>query len=227
MRILFVRHGQPRWFGDDLIGFANPELTDKGHAQAEDAAQALASVHVDHLWVSPTVRSRQTAEPIARALGMAGTLTPWLEEVRIPTREGVHRDELRAQFDAARQLAVDDWWAGLPGCEPYSDFVTRIGDGLDGALSTLSGGRREDIGDARLWHDLPDQTVVCVCHAGTTAAAISHLAGFGQVPWAWLRLPVAHASISELKSLNMSTARCFMLARLNDEGHMSADRRSR
>ena len=227
MRFLFVRHGQPRWFGDDGVGFANPELTDKGHVQAQAAAAALADVQVDQLWVSPTTRSRQTAAPIAEALGMDGQVTPWLEEVRIPTREGMHEDALRAHFEAARLMPVDQWWAGLPGCEPYSDFVTRVGGGLEGALQAHFGAEREDTGDVRLWRDLPSQTIVCVCHAGTTAVAVSHLAGLGQVPWAWLRLPVAHASISELVSLRMSTARCFMLARLNDESHMGPELRSR
>lgn len=49
-------------------------LTDAGRAQAEQLARALLArgVRIDRLLVSPTVRTRQTAEPLVGAWGLGG-----------------------------------------------------------------------------------------------------------------------------------------------------------
>jgi phosphohistidine phosphatase SixA len=72
VELYVVRHAHAgdatRWTGDD----ARRPLTAKGRMQAERLAAHIAALRVDLEMIlsSPKVRSRETAEPIARALGM-------------------------------------------------------------------------------------------------------------------------------------------------------------
>ena len=92
VELYVVRHAHAgdaaRWTGDD----SRRPLTAKGHVQAERLASHVAALRVDLEVIvsSPKVRARETAESIARALGMpvriddrlAGGLTlPGLEEL--------------------------------------------------------------------------------------------------------------------------------------------------
>jgi phosphohistidine phosphatase SixA len=71
--LYLLRHahaGDPaRWTGDD----ARRPLSAKGRLQADRLARHLAALQlgVDAIVSSPKVRARETAEPIARALGMS------------------------------------------------------------------------------------------------------------------------------------------------------------
>jgi phosphohistidine phosphatase len=81
VELYVVRHahaGDPaRWNGADA---ARP-LSAKGQLQADRLAQHLAAIHVDvdTILSSPKVRARETADPIAAALGL---------EIRIDERLG-------------------------------------------------------------------------------------------------------------------------------------------
>lgn len=219
MRLIFVRHGEPAWHDDRGLGRADPPLTGRGHRQAARVAEALKGVEVDELWVSPAVRARQTCEPVAAALDREPVVHDWLLEVQIPVLAGKTREEVKRIFAPARKLPVADWWKGVDGCEPYDAFAERIAGGLDRTLAGF-GAERVVEGDAVLWQGLPDRTVVAVCHAATTAVAVSHLVGLGQVPWSWIRLPVGHTGIAECRSTWMATSACFSLARLDDRAHL-------
>jgi broad specificity phosphatase PhoE len=64
-----LRHGQSFFnlhFTETRVdpGIEDPELTPLGHAQARDAAAALAGAAVSRVIVSPYTRALQTAEPI-------------------------------------------------------------------------------------------------------------------------------------------------------------------
>ena len=84
--LYLVRHGRAAAGVEDL----DPGLDDLGHTQARNAAAALLDVGAKRLIVSPLRRTRETADPIAKALG----LTPEI------------RDEVAEVFDP--ELAVAD-----------------------------------------------------------------------------------------------------------------------
>jgi broad specificity phosphatase PhoE len=84
--LYLVRHGRAAAGVEDL----DPGLDDLGHTQARAAAAALLDIGAKRLIVSPLRRTRETAEPIAKALG----LTPEI------------RDEVAEVFDP--ELAVAD-----------------------------------------------------------------------------------------------------------------------
>jgi broad specificity phosphatase PhoE len=66
MTLYLVRHGRAAAGVEDL----DPGLDDVGRKQAEAAAAALFAVNATHLVTSPLRRTRETALPIGRALGL-------------------------------------------------------------------------------------------------------------------------------------------------------------
>jgi probable phosphomutase (TIGR03848 family) len=71
--VLLVRHGVTATTGMILPGRApGLHLSERGHAQAQAVAERIASLpkKPSALYVSPLERTRETAAPIARALGL-------------------------------------------------------------------------------------------------------------------------------------------------------------
>jgi broad specificity phosphatase PhoE len=69
--ILFVRHGETEANRQRLaLGRADPPLTERGTEQAGALARRLEAERVRAVRTSPLQRARQTAEPIAAALGL-------------------------------------------------------------------------------------------------------------------------------------------------------------
>ena len=91
-RLLLVRHGQIDanvqriWHGS-----TDSPLTELGEQQAARTAQHLAAERpqVAAVYASPLGRTRATAEPIARALGVQLEIEPGLAEFGIGELEGV------------------------------------------------------------------------------------------------------------------------------------------
>ena len=222
MEILFVRHGEPDWTpGDRAVN--DPGLTALGHRQARALAERFRDVPVDHLWVSPACRARETVAPIADALQMTPDVHDWLVEAGTPDWEGQPSAVVREVLIEGRVRSVSAWWSGLPGGEPLSGFVARIGEGLDAAM-VAQGARLGEGEDAAvgLWRALPPEgRIVAVCHAGTTGASVSHLLGLPQVPWAWERLAVGHATVTRLKTVPIADGAIFSLRSLGDDAHLA------
>src|SRR3990167_3677768 len=66
--IYLVRHGQTDWnVARKVMGKLAIPLNETGQAQAEAAKVFLAGVPVDHIFHSPHLRTRQTAQIIAQA----------------------------------------------------------------------------------------------------------------------------------------------------------------
>ncbi len=74
-RLVLVRHGKPENYGPDGTD-ASRRLTPEGVAELErrfscELAPRLGSEKSIHIWSSPAVRARQTAELAASSLGIA------------------------------------------------------------------------------------------------------------------------------------------------------------
>ncbi|MEI6299449.1 MAG: histidine phosphatase family protein, partial [Actinomycetota bacterium] len=87
MEIVFVRHAEPEWVRDKL-NVDNPPLTQRGHEQAALLGKWASTEHFDEVFVSPLVRTQQTASPILDSLQMDLVIAPWLEEIRNPIWHG-------------------------------------------------------------------------------------------------------------------------------------------
>lgn len=100
--LLVVRHGESEWnVLGKWQGRADTQLTDAGRAQAAEAAEQLLSLNVGitRVVASSLSRARETAEIIARRLGLD---TPQLDERLVETDvgpwEGLREHEIETQY---------------------------------------------------------------------------------------------------------------------------------
>jgi probable phosphomutase (TIGR03848 family) len=158
---LFVRHGQTPTTGAVLPGrAAGLHLADAGKEQAAAAAERLAKVkNVAAVYASPLERTRETAAPIAKALGLKVQTDRGLLECDFGEWTGRPLKEL---------MKLPEWKAvqrypssfRFPGGESFSEMQTRITDTV-----------------ARLGRKHPGQTLVLVSHADPIKAAVAHALG--------------------------------------------------
>lgn len=151
---LLVRHGQTPTTGKVLPGRARGlHLSDRGRAQAQAVADRLGRRRVDAVYASPLERARETAAPIAGALGTKVVVERGLLELDIGEWTGM------ALKDARRDKGwkvVQQHPSGFrfPGGESFVEMQTRM-------VTTL--------GRLRAAH--PGGTVVAVSHADPIKAA--------------------------------------------------------
>jgi broad specificity phosphatase PhoE len=87
--IVFVRHGEtPPNREGLLLGRGDPELTERGRAQAKDLALALAGLGITTVLTSPLRRARDTASPIAAECGVPVEVDERLIEIDFGEWEG-------------------------------------------------------------------------------------------------------------------------------------------
>ncbi|MBE0611277.1 MAG: histidine phosphatase family protein [Dehalococcoidia bacterium] len=98
MTIYLIRHGQALAGSEDL----DPGLAEIGHRQARATADALAGRRVARLVVSPLRRTRETADPISRAFGVAAEVREEVAEVFAPDMPAEHRVAMIGPFMAGR-----------------------------------------------------------------------------------------------------------------------------
>jgi probable phosphomutase (TIGR03848 family) len=158
--VLLVRHGQTPTTGKLLPGRApGLHLSETGQAQAEAVAGRLAGSKVTAIYASPLERTRETAAPLAAALGMKVKLDKGLLEADIGDWTG---QELKAVGKTPEWKIVHSYPSGFrfPGGESFVEMQTRIVSALD-----------------RLRRAHPGETIVAVSHADTIKAAVAHALG--------------------------------------------------
>jgi len=221
MDLYLVRHGQPDW-APERIARNDPALTELGREQASRVGHRMASLEgVDELWVSPMVRSAETAGPVATGLGTLPETYDWLREIQNPPEwDGEPVDEIENRLAEANLRSMEEMWDGLPGGESFRDFHDRVVGGLVETLD--SHGIHPAAPDSRhLWNvDEPGKKVVIVAHAGTNAVVFGHLLGLDPVPWEWDRFRQPHTGVSRLTMIRVSTAWAFSLRQLGDVTHL-------
>ena len=83
--MILLRHGQSEFNLHFTAtrrdpGIVDARLTEYGHQQAEDAARRLAREKITRIIASPYTRALQTAEPLARVLGLRVRVQPVVRE---------------------------------------------------------------------------------------------------------------------------------------------------
>lgn len=128
MRLLLLRHGQTHGNTAGALDTAIPglDLTELGHRQAEAAARALADHGLAQIYVSPLVRTRQTAAPLAALLGVEPRELAGLREISAGDFEMADDHDSIAGYIGT----VADWIEGrfdtrMPGGESGHEFLDR------------------------------------------------------------------------------------------------------
>jgi probable phosphoglycerate mutase len=138
---------------------AGVSLSAAGRAQASLVAARLAGQAIAALHVSPLERARETAEPIARTLGLEPVVTEALNEIDFGAWTGSTFAELRHH---------PDWepWnrsrsrSRAPGGETMGEVQSRVSAWIQAVRA-----------------DHPDAGVIAVCHGDVIKAAVCETLG--------------------------------------------------
>ena len=93
--IYFVRHGETVWNAENKIcGITDIGLTEKGHAQAEEAGRKIleCGFKADEILHSPLIRAADTARHISEITGIPMRVEPRLIEQNFGKWESTPRD---------------------------------------------------------------------------------------------------------------------------------------
>lgn len=124
---LLIRHGENEFVKDGRLAGRLPDvhLNKSGHAQAEALAISLQTIPIKTVYCSPLERAMETAQPVAKSLGVEITIRAGLLETDYGTWEGKTLKSLRR-----RKL-----WATVqnhpslmrfPNGESFAECQTRI-----------------------------------------------------------------------------------------------------
>ena len=159
--VLFVRHGKTPTTGSVLPGRARGlHLADEGREQAKAAAARIAALgKVVAVYASPLERTRETAAPIAKAVGVPVHTDKGLLECDFGEWTGA---ELKTLMKLPEWGTVQRYPSGFrfPGGESFAEMQARV----SGAATRLAGNH-------------PGQTIVLVSHADPIKAAVASALG--------------------------------------------------
>ncbi|NII69867.1 histidine phosphatase family protein [Microbacterium ulmi] len=189
-RILLVRHAEAD--GHDEV---DPALSPLGVRQAEALAGRLAGENIRQVLTSPRRRARQTADLIARRIGRSATSSDLLED-RTPTPCAPRWND----YPSHRW----EWLRDVPDDERDEDGVM-----LSAAWSRIVE-QCSEVG----WLSA-DETLVLVTHAFVVSWFVCR--ALDAPPAAWMLLPVANASITELAARPHGE---YAVVGFNDVGHL-------
>lgn len=174
---LLIRHAA-HLFGGDTIAGRSPDvhLSPLGHEQAARLAERVAALPVRAIYSSPIDRARETAEPIAKRLGLAMQISDALTELDFG-------DWTRRKLDDLRQMPRFAHWntfrsgTRIPGGELMLEVQTRIVTEM-----------------LRLREAHPHDCIALVSHGDVIKAAVAYWLG---VPLdLFMRIEIGLASIS-------------------------------
>ena len=158
---LLVRHGLTPPTGKILPGRApGLHLAEAGQKQAEAAADRINVLsRVDAVYSSPLERARETATPIAKARGLRVHVDKGLLECDFGDWTGSELKKLMKLPEWNTVLRAPSTFR-FPNGESFTEMQTRMVSTLDRLRAAHQGG-----------------VVVCVSHADTVKAAVSHAMG--------------------------------------------------
>ncbi len=156
-----VRHGRTPTTGKVLPGRAKGlHLSDEGVAEAKRVAERLAEMKkVAAIYASPLERTRETAAPIAKALGLDVVTHKGLLECDFGGWTGASLASLMKKKEWTTVQRAPSTFR-FPNGESFTEMQTRM-------VSTLDEIRRAH----------PGKVVVCVSHADPIKAALAHAMG--------------------------------------------------
>lgn len=202
IRLILVRHGQTQWTAEQRYqGQSDIPLDDVGLRQADALGRYFAHRRVDAIYSSDLRRAWQTAEPIARAVGIAIQSDPRLREGAFGIWEGLTYGEIQQRWPQQFAAWRSDPLRSTPhGGETLQQVIDRVASVL-----------------ADLHHNHHNQTIMLVSHGGTLRALFCYALNLPTHAF-WL-ITLNAASISELHLFNDNVA---VLSLLNDT-HAVAD----
>jgi broad specificity phosphatase PhoE len=168
-RMIMLRHGQSEFNLRFTAtrrdpGIEDARLTEYGHHQAEQAARHLAREPITRIIASPYTRALQTAEPLARRLGLSVEILPIVRErFGLACDIGSPRSRLELAWPAHNFSNIaEKWWP-----ESYETPASVTGRALEFRL---------------LMRDAPDwRETVIISHWGFILCLTGQNIGNGEI----------------------------------------------
>ena len=160
MDLLIVRHARPeREEKQEGQGPADPGLSEIGQRQAEAIANFLEGEKIDQIVSSSMKRAQQTANPLARRLGI----------------EVIQRDDLReSDHNSSVYIPVEEMTVDSPAIQMYMNDPSAIFEGdYEGFRNRVLQAFDEVI------QDFPSQKVAVFCHGMVISVYLQTLWGLG------------------------------------------------
>ncbi|MGQ4808355.1 Adenosylcobalamin/alpha-ribazole phosphatase [Candidatus Entotheonellaceae bacterium PAL068K] len=179
--VVLVRHGQT----DDNVsgkisGQGPAPLNTRGREQAEKAAQVLSPLGVTHIFSSPLIRARQTADILAQQVQKDIEEVADLREVEYGDWEGKHFADVRG--DTAAHLVFNDpIKAVFPNGESLPDIQRRGVQVIESVRQTY-----------------PHGVMVLVSHGDIIRTSLAHYLGMPFNEYRRLNLDNGAISVLEL-----------------------------
>jgi broad specificity phosphatase PhoE len=134
--LTFIRHAESQSNAAHVINtdIPGPSLTEEGQGQAEQLAHQLSRNNFDGIYASDMIRTQQTAEPLAHALGKRVEILPGLGEIAA----GWYNDTPTKRADLTYLVAPSDWLNGdLKDAVPGSISGTEFNDRFSAAVQKI------------------------------------------------------------------------------------------
>jgi len=203
--LVLVRHGESEWNTLGLwTGWRDVSLTEKGHAEARQAAEALNNVKLDVAYTSKLQRARQTLDDITTTLGIPNL--PVVEDAALNERDygdltaknkwDVQKEYGDEQFQKWRR----SWDYPVPGGETLKDVYERVAPYYD-------------------QHILPDlqagKNVIVAAHGNSLRALVKHLENIPDADVASLEIGTGEVYLYEVDSSGKITSKRIRAANPN------------
>ncbi|ACS51210.1 2,3-bisphosphoglycerate-dependent phosphoglycerate mutase [Bartonella grahamii] len=131
--LVLIRHGQSEWNLKNLFtGWKDPDLTEKGHAEAIAAGKKLKEygLKFDIAYTSALQRAQKTAQHILEQMGQSDLeviKNPALNERNYGDLSGLNKDEVRQQWGQEQvQMWRRSYTIAPPNGESLRDTGARI-----------------------------------------------------------------------------------------------------
>lgn len=182
--LILVRHGQTTSNMLGIIhGRTDVPLTEAGIRQANQVAEHLSSIRgVQHLYSSPLIRARLTAQAISRRLGVRPLLRPDLVEMNFGDVEGYTLSGMERDFPDlhARIADLGDLDLAFPNGESRREFHFRVRRAFDELIAAHQGDR-----------------LIIVSHGGVIGSGIAQLTNGNANDWQ--RFMVRNCSVTRVE----------------------------
>jgi probable phosphoglycerate mutase len=196
--IILLRHGENEWVKEHRLAgwIPNVHLNEKGHQQANEAAQRLSVLPVKALYSSPVARCMETAAYVAQTCDLQAQPLDDLGEVRYGSWEG----------RKIKKLAKKKKWHAV---QYYPSRLRFPGGGE--ALREVQFRMVQTLEALAQQHK--DETIVVVSHADAIKLVLAHYLGVHMD--LFQRIAVSPASVSVLFLAKNGAVRVL---RMNDDG---------
>jgi alpha-ribazole phosphatase len=157
-QLCLIRHGQTDWNLEGRYqGQSDVPLNEKGFEQARSLVGQLDGRSFAAIFSSDLMRARQTAEHIAKDLGLTVQIEPRLREINQGEWEGVLVDDIKARYaEIWSQRTMDPANVRPPGGETVREVAERVSAALDDISRLFPTGRVLIIS-----HGLSIATAIC------------------------------------------------------------------